>query len=80
MFQKAIKNHIKKLQRRAIERVTDDIFEALRKSPVLKEGSEFKLNFFDSGLIINLSRPARRYYPKIEEALKRVIQKQLKKL
>jgi c-di-GMP-binding flagellar brake protein YcgR len=80
MFQKAIKKQIKKIQRRAIERVSEDIFQSLRESPVLKEGSEFKLNLFDSGIIINLSKPARRCYPKIEAALKGIIQKQLKKL
>jgi hypothetical protein len=80
MFQKAIKKHIKRIQRRAIERATDDVFETLRQSQLLKEGSDIKLNLFDSGIIINLSRPARRYYPKIEGALKEIIQKQLKKL
>jgi hypothetical protein len=74
------KKTIKKIQRRAVERATEDIFKALRESPILKEGTDLKLNLFDSGIIINISRPARRFYPAVEKALKDIIQKQLKKL
>ena len=74
---KAVSRAVKRMIAR---KVTDEFFKAVEKSPVLRSEGEVYIDFMNTGLVVNISKPARKFYPRVSAALREIVEKELKKL
>ena len=68
------------IKRIVIRKAVDETFKNIEKHPVLTGKNEISLDVFNSGIVINLSRTARKYYPHIAEMVRAFVENELRKM
>lgn len=70
----------KALKRIVIRKAVDETFKAVEKHPLLHGDGDIFLDVFNTGLVVNIKKTAQRYYPLVEETLRQIVEKELKRL
>jgi hypothetical protein len=68
------------LKRIVVRQMVDRSFKAIEKHPLLHGEEDTFLDVFNTGIVINIKKTAKRYYPALAETIREIIEKELKKL
>ena len=70
----------KALKRIVIRKTVDETFKAIEKHPILHGDGDIFLDVFNTGIVVNIKKTAQKYYPAVQEALREIIERELKRL
>lgn len=63
-----------------MRKTVNTLFDSLSKHPLLRKESTVYLDLFNTGIIVNISKHARKYYPVMQSIMREIIEKEIKKL
>jgi hypothetical protein len=70
----------KEFKKALARRAVDNIFRIVEQSKLLNTDSTVFIDLFNTGIVVNLSRLAKKHYPKIAPLIRGIIEKEIKKL
>jgi hypothetical protein len=73
-------NPVKEVKKVLARKAADDIFRIVEQSKLLSTDSTVFIDLFNTGIVVNLSRLAKKHYPKIALLIRGIIEREIKKL
>lgn len=73
-------NPARSIKRIAARHLVDEAFKKADNHPLVKGEGDVYLDIFDTGIIVNIGKAVRKYYPQIVPLLKELARQEIKKL
>lgn len=70
----------KAVQRIVLRSAVDAAFKKAESHPLVKGDGDVFLDLFDTGIVINLGKTIRKYYPQIAPIARKIIDEEIRKL
>jgi hypothetical protein len=73
-------NPAKEIKKHIAVKAVNRLFTALEKQDIFNKDISVKVDLFNTGIVIDISKAVKKYYPRFAPVVKRIIEREIKKL